>query len=122
LPAKTRLGAPAVDRETSACVAVPTTSVAVAEFAPKDWFEALTVTVSVITVPAAVPALTLYTTENVPDAPAATVRAVHGLAGNPVQVHPAGGVIETKVVFAGVASLKVPFVMADDPVFVTTCV
>jgi len=122
LPANTGFGAPTVDNATSACAAVPTTSVAVAEFAPKDWFEAFTVTVSLITVPAPVPALTLNTTENVPDDPAAAVVAVHGLAGNPAQVHPAGGVIETKLVFAGVASLNVPFVMADDPVFVTTCV
>src|SRR5206468_1900547 len=38
-------------------------------------------------------------TANVPDAPAATVAAVHGLSGKPAQFHPAGGAIETKVVF-----------------------
>src|ERR1700757_1514251 len=61
-------------------------------------------------------------TVNVPDAPAATVPAVQGLAGKPTQVHPAGGVMETNVVFAGVASMKVLFVIAEDPVLVTTCV
>ena len=95
---------------------------AVAEFAPKDWFVAFTVTVSEMTVPAAVPAFTRYTTVNVPDDPAPTLGFVHGLAGKPVQVHPAGGVIDTNAVFAGVASVNVPFVIADDPVFVTTCV
>jgi hypothetical protein len=59
---------------------------------------------------------------NVPEAPAATVAAVQGLAGKPAHVHPAGGVMETKVVFAGVASVKVPFVIAEEPVLVTTCV
>lgn len=121
-PASTVNGVAVVLSARSACVAEATTSVAVAEFDPKDWFVAFTVTVSVITVPAAVPAFTLLTTVNVPDAPAATVVAVHGLAGNPVQVQPAGGVIETNVVFAGVASVNVPFVIAEDPVLVTTCV
>jgi len=73
-------------------------------------------------VPAPVPTLTLYTTENVPDVPAATVVAVQGLAGNPVQIQPAGGVIETNDVLAGVGSLNVPFVIALEPVLVTTCV
>jgi hypothetical protein len=94
----------------------------VAELAPNDWFVAFTVAVSVMTVPAAVPAVTLYTTENVPDAPAPTVAAVQGLAGNPVQVQPAGGVMETNVVFAGVASVKVPPVIAEEPLLVTTWV
>jgi hypothetical protein len=75
-----------------------------------------------MTVPATVPAFTRYWTVNVSEAPAATVAAVHGLAGKPVQLHPAGGVIETKVVFVGVASVKVPLVIAEEPVLVTTCV
>jgi len=80
------------------------------------------VAVSVMTVPAAVPARTLNTTVNVPIAPAPTLGFVHGLAGKPVQVHPAGGVMETNEVLAGVASVNVAPVTADDPVFVTTCV
>jgi hypothetical protein len=80
------------------------------------------VTVSVITVPFAVPAFTLYTMEKDPDAPAATLASVQGLAGNPAQVHPAGGVIETNAVFAGVDSVSVPLVIAVVPVFVTTWV
>ncbi len=58
-PASTVDGAPAVLSARSAWVAVATTSVAVAELAPNDWFVAFTVTVSVITVPLAVPALTV---------------------------------------------------------------
>src|SRR5579863_2385716 len=58
-PARTDTGVAVVLRTTSACVAVPTTTVAVAELAPKDWFAAFTVAVSLITVPLAVPAVTL---------------------------------------------------------------
>jgi len=61
-------------------------------------------------------------TVNVPEAPAATLAAVQGLAGKLVHTHPAGGVMDTKVVFAGVASVKVPFAIAEEPVLVTTCV
>jgi hypothetical protein len=71
-------------------------------------------------VPLAVPAATLKTTVNVLERPAAMLGFEHGVAGNPVQVQPAGGVMETKVVFAGVASLNVAPVTAEEPVFVTT--
>jgi hypothetical protein len=73
-------------------------------------------------VPLAVPATTLKMTLKVPVAPAATLGFVQGLAGKLVQVHPAGGVIETNVVFAGVASVNVAPVTALEPVFLTTCV
>lgn len=106
----------------SACAAVATTSVAVAAFAPNDWLVAFTVTVSEITVPLAVPAVTLYVTVKVPETPAPTLGSEHGVAGNPVQVHPVGGAMETNVVFAGVASVNEPPVAAVEPVFVTTCV
>ena len=59
MPARTVNGDAVVLNARSACVAKATTSVAVAEFAPNDWFVAFTVTVSVMTVPAAVPAVTL---------------------------------------------------------------
>ena len=59
MPASTVGGVAVVLSARSACVAVATTSVAVAEFAPNDWFVAFTVAVSVMTVPAAVPAFTL---------------------------------------------------------------
>ncbi len=52
-------GVPTVVRARSAWTPVATTSVAVAELGPKAWFVALTVAVSVITVPLAVPAFTV---------------------------------------------------------------
>jgi len=60
---------------------------------------------------------------NVPVAPPATLgfwQLTGGGAGR--QVHPAGGVIDTKVVLAGVASTNVAVVAAVVPVFITTCV
>src|SRR5271169_5929032 len=57
-PARTVNGVATVPSARSAWPAVATTSVAVAEFAPKDWFAAFTVTVSVMTVPLAVPPIT----------------------------------------------------------------
>lgn len=59
LPEKTLDGLAAVLRARSASVATATMSVAVAEFAPNDWFAALTVAVSVIVVPLVTVALTL---------------------------------------------------------------
>jgi hypothetical protein len=97
---------------------VATTSVAVAKFAPKAWFAALTVTVSLITVPLAVPAATVYTTVNVPVEPAATLGFAQ-LTGGDVQVQPAGAETENKVVLVGVGSLNVAVVAAADPVLVT---
>jgi hypothetical protein len=63
-------------------------------------------------------------TVNVPETPAPTLGSVQAAPGNPVQVHPAGGVTERNVKSAaGVAvSLNVAPVTADVPVFVTTCV
>src|SRR5712675_122634 len=121
LPGKTVRGVPAVARARSAWMAVATTSVAVAELAPKAWFAALTVAVSVMIVPLAVPAVTLYTAVNIPLDPAATLGFVH-CGGKTAQDQPAGGVIDTSVVLAGVDSLKVAPVAATEPVLVTTCV
>jgi hypothetical protein len=61
---------------------------------------------------------------NVPETPAPTLGFVQELTGNPVQVHPAGGVTDTNVRFAAGASVSVnvPPVIAVVPVLVTTCV
>src|ERR1700704_2349259 len=101
LPAITVDGVATVVSARSACAPDATTSVAVAELAPNAWFPALTVTVSVMTVPPGVTGLTLYTT---------------------AKVQPAGGAIEKNIVLAGVSSLNEAPVAAIDPVFVTTCV
>ncbi len=122
LPAITVGGVKAVLSARSACPAAATTSVAVAKLAPNDWFPALIVTVSVMIVPLGVGALTVYKTLNVPVEPTATLGFEQGTAGNPVQVHPAGGVTEKNVVLTGVTSVNEAPVAAIDPVFVTTCV
>jgi hypothetical protein len=94
--------------------------VAVALLSPtKASFAALVVAVSVMMVPLAVPTVTLYVTVKIPVEPAATLGLVQL---TPTQVHPAGATIETNVVLAGVASVKVAVVAAADPVLVTTCV
>src|SRR5271169_1188388 len=55
--------------------------------------------------------------------PAATLGFVQLTGGDEqVQPPPSGGVMETSVVFAGVASPKVAAVAATEPVLVTTCV
>ena len=59
LPARTAAGVATVLSARSAWAADATTSVAVAELAPNDWFAPLTVAVSVSTVPAAVPPFTV---------------------------------------------------------------
>jgi hypothetical protein len=58
-PASTVEGDPVVVSTRFACAAPATMSVATAELDPYDWFVAFTVAVSVITVPLAVPTLTL---------------------------------------------------------------
>lgn len=57
----------------------------------------------------------------VPEEPAATLALVQTV-GKPEQVQPVAPVIDTNVVFAGVASVKVAPVAAAVPVLVTTCV
>jgi len=88
LPAQTVSGVATVLKARSACTAVATTSVAVAELAPKAWFPEFTVTVSVITVPLPVPDPTSTTRINVPLEPAAAEVAVQLMAPVP----PTGGV------------------------------
>jgi hypothetical protein len=70
-----------------------------------------TVAVLVITVPLAVPAVTLTTSEIEPDVDAASVEVVHVCVpvpptGSGGHVQPAAGVTETNVVFVGMTSLS----------------
>src|ERR1700682_4506037 len=92
LPAITVAGVATLLSARSACPADATISDAVAGMSPKAWSPALTVTVSVMTVPLGVSGLTVSSTVNVPDEPAATLGFEQGIAGNPVPVQPAGGV------------------------------
>lgn len=126
-PAITSQGLKAVLRATSACVAVATTSVAVAELDPKAWFVEFTVTVLEMMVPLAVPAFTITTSDTVPLEPAGAFALVQLIAPTPptagvVQVVPGGAESETKVVFAGVVSVRVGFVAVPLPRFVAVCV
>lgn len=126
-PAKTEAGVPTVVSVRSACVAVATTSVAVAELAPRPWFVALTVTVSEITVPLAVPAATFTTSTTVPLEPAGADAAVQVIVpvpftGGVVHVVPGGAVIDWNVVLAGVFSVSVGLVAATVPTLVAVCV
>ncbi len=83
----------------------------------------LTVAVSLIAVPAGVPAVTFRITGKLA-VPAAKLGIVPAFpAIGVVQDHPVGnGVSEKKVVFAGVVSVKVAVVAALGPLLVTTCV
>ncbi len=65
----------------------------------------LTVAVSLITVPAAVPAITFTIYVMVAGAPGARLGSVQVNVAS-VQVHPAGPVSDTAVVFAGSASVR----------------
>lgn len=83
----------------------------------------VTVSVSEIIVPAAVPALTVTTTGNVLGEPGAMLGLVQLMDPAVVQVHPAGtGVSETNVVLAGNASVNVAALQLLGPLLVTTWV
>ena len=79
--------------------------------------------VSVMIVPAAVPPATVTTTGKVAVVPGATLEFVQLMDPVVVQVQPAGtGVSDTKVVFAGKASVKVTLAQLLGPWLVTVCV
>jgi len=122
LPAATDVGAAEFVVIRSACVAVATTSAAVAVLFPAfgSVVEELTVTVSLIAVPAAVPAFTL-TTKVIVALPTARLGFVQVRVPR-TQVHPAGPVSDCAVVFAGRVSVTVTLLAALGPGLVTTCV
>src|SRR5882724_920282 len=84
-----------------------------------------TVAVSVIGVPAAVPAVTFRTTVNVVEAPEATLgfEQDNVPAATPhVQPASGDGTTDTKVVLAGIGSLKTTLLAVAAPLFFTTTV
>jgi hypothetical protein len=127
-PAVTGLGLPEFVTLKSACVPDATAIVTVAELSAvfESCVALAPVTVSVIMVPAAVPAATLYTAVIVPVEPGGTLGFVQ-LTG-PVfgQVHVPPPVVtaatETNVVFAGVGSVKVAVLQLLGPELYTVCV
>src|ERR1700679_2923445 len=110
-PSVTGFGAAELVTLKSACPAMATTSVAVAELLLGfgSVVVAETFAVSVITVPEAVPEFTVKTTANVAEEPEASVafeQVSVPLRTEQVQPVVGDGVAETNVVFAGIASLN----------------
>lgn len=129
LPAATDVGAATLVTTRSACVERATTSAAVAVLFAElgSGVEEFTVTVSLMAVPAAVPAVTFKITGKLA-APEAKLGLVQLMvpalpAAGRVQDHPVGiGVRETNVVSAGVASVKVAAAAGLGPALVSTWV
>jgi len=124
LPALTDAGDAELLVIKSACDAVATTSVAVALLLPAlgSVVAELTLAVSVITVPARVPAFTLTMTGKLA-VPGAKLELVQVIVAPKTHAQPGGiGLREIKVVFAGTASEKLAFVATLGPALVTTCV
>jgi hypothetical protein len=85
------------------------------------------ISVSVITVPVAVPAFTLTTSEKFPVTPDARDAIVHvtvpvPLTAGVVQLQAAGLVSDWNVVLVGIASVKLTVVAVDGPLLVMDCV
>src|SRR5271157_3586909 len=123
--------------ETSACVGEATYTFVVTELFPVLGSLAAgpTLAVSEMSVPGAVPAVTLITSGKPTAVPAVTAAPEHtpplpgqqeifpalptvGIVG---QVQPAGMPRETNVVFAGTESVKITLVIEAGPLFVTVC-
>ena len=88
---------------------------------------AFTVTVSLMTVPLAVPATTCTTSVTVPLVPAAAEALVHEIApavptGGVVHVVPGGAEIDSNTVLGGVFSVSDGLVAVPPPTFVEVCV
>ena len=125
MPAVTGFGLPAFVTLKSACAPLATAMVTVAELLARfvSCVVVAPVAVSVMIVPAAVPAATLTTTGNVAVVPGATLGFVHEMDPVVVHVHPGGtGVKDTNVVFAGKFSVKVTPAQLLGPLFVTVWV
>src|SRR5882757_325484 len=111
----------------SACIAVATVVLVTAVlFVLLVSVAELTVTVSVMVVPAGVPALTCTASVKVVD-PGTRLAIVHVSVPVPpttrlLQAHPAGGVNDRKFVFAGIASVNVTLAALLGPGLVRTCV
>lgn len=125
MPALTGLGLAEFVMLRSASVALATAMVEVAVLFAGfvSWVVVATVVVSVMIVPAVVPAFTFNTTGKLAVAPGATFGFEQLIEPTVVQVHPAGtGARETNTVLAGMASVNVAEAQLLGPVLVTTCV
>ena len=130
----TGFGEPVFTIAMSALFALATTTVALAVLVVMlgTTLPAVALSVSVMLVPDGVPEMTCNTrvkfavfAEPTPRLPLSVqvMVPVPPTTGTVPQVHPAGGVIDWKVVFGGVTCVKViPVVAAAGPLFVTVCV
>jgi hypothetical protein len=124
LPAATEIGEAELAVTKSDCVERATTSVAVALLFPElgSVVEELMLTVSVIAVPAAVPAFTFTTTGKLA-VPGAKLGLVQAIVAPRTHAQPGGtGLRETNVVFAGTTSVKLTLLAVLGPALVTTWV
>ena len=130
-PAITGFGAFVLVIERSAVVAKPTVVWTVAELLVKTGSDvpAVTLSISVITVPAATPVFTATATVKVVAAAFGTSGLVQEIAPVPpiagathVHLEPLGTFKDWKVVFAGTVSLKTALSESIGPLFVTLCV
>ena len=127
LPATTGSGDAVFVTVISANAVLPTTTDALAVLFEElgSFAEELTEAVSVITVPFAVPLLTLTTSVNVAAVEPGIFELLQTKLPFPTglkHVHPAGDAIETKVVFAGMVPTSVALSAALGPLLVTVCV
>ena len=125
VPAVTGLGLAEFVTLRSACPAPATAILEVAElsFEFVSCVAEAAVAVSVMIVPAAVPAFTLNTTGKVLEEAGATLGFVQLMVPTVVHVQPAGtGLRETNVVLAGKFSVNVALEQLLGPPFVTVCV
>jgi hypothetical protein len=129
-PARTAAGAPTLVTAKSAWPAVETPVVIHVALSAKfvSYVVVLTEAAPVITVPAATPLFTFtWICRLAAGAPFAKLAMVHEMFPVPftagvVQLHPAGGVIDWNVVFAGTASVNTDVAASLGPAFVIVCV
>lgn len=125
LPAVTGFGLAELVALRSACPAPATPMLTVAElsFGLVSCVVEAAVAVSVMIVPATVPALTFTITGNVLLAPGTMLGLVQLIDGDVMHVHPAGtGLSDTNVVLAGMDSVKVALRQLLGPPLLTVCV
>ena len=127
-PAFTGFGLPAFVTLRSACpaTATPIVEMAVLSLRLVSTVADKAVAVSVMIVPEAVPAFTVYTAVIVATDPGGTLGFVHEIGAALGQVHVPPPVVtaatETKVVLAGVASVNVAVVQLLGPPLLIVCV
>ncbi len=127
LPGVTGFGEAELLMERSACAVTPTTvfTVALLLAAFGSAIAELTLAESLMTVPFGVPGFTRTTTVNIAVVAAGMSAIEHTKVPVPpgtLHAHPAGGVVDTSVVLAGIVSTNETLVASLGPLLVTVCV